>query len=266
MLRRKNDLAPTILFLMLAFLMPLLSILFIRNFVAFQSGILYFILYGFEAATPTLSTLLVVLVFSRGKQFTSFLKKCYIENIRVDCILFAILLPLMVLLAAKLTYSLFSRDAVFATGISSRKLIIILWALVAEEVGWRGFLQEKLDVYFGNLFTPLVLGILWALWHYHFFLSGSMSVPLVLFVLGCITDSYVYYWITKKSKGNIIPASLCHFTSNLFFNILLINPELNHGSTLPYLLYVVYSFMMAVFVTICGISSTKRQRSPRQHE
>ena len=263
MLRSKYSLGPIILFLILAFLMPLLSILLIRNFAAFQSGILYFILYGFEAATPTLSALLVVLIF--GRQFTSFIKKCYVENIRVDCIFFAILLPVIVLLAAKLTYSTFTRDAVFATGISSRKLIVILWALVAEEAGWRGFLQEKLDVYFGNLFMPLVLGIIWAFWHYHFFLSGSMSVPLVLFTLGCITDSYVYYWITKKSKGNIIPASLFHFTSNLFFNILLINPEFNHGSTLPYLLYVIYSFMMAVLVTIWGISSTKRQPFTEVH-
>ena len=63
-------------------------------------------------------------------------------------------------------------------------------------------------MYFGHLGTPIIIGIIWALWHYHFFWLGTMSAPFILFVLGCITDSVGSYWITKKSKGNVIPASI----------------------------------------------------------
>lgn len=119
-------------------------------------------------------------------------------------------------------------------------------------------LQEKLDRSCGNLVTPLIVGVIWALWHYHFWWLGTVSVPLILFSLGCIADSFGYYWITKKSKGNVIPASIWHFTGNLCFNLFLINPEHNEGSLLPYLLFMGFSTIMAVGISIWGVTSIKK--------
>lgn len=132
-----------------------------------------------------------------------------------------------------------------------------MWALIAEELGWRGFLQSKLEIRFGHIATPILIGSIWAVWHYHFFWLGTMSAPLFLFVLGCIADSFGYYWITRKSQGNIIPASIWHFTGNLFFNIYQINPEYNKNSTIPYLLFVMFSIIMAIGITKWGKDSEK---------
>ncbi|MFA9380752.1 MAG: lysostaphin resistance A-like protein [Acetanaerobacterium sp.] len=133
--------------------------------------------------------------------------------------------------------------------LSPKKIIIICWALIAEELGWRGFLQEKLYAYFSDFTSPLIAGVIWAAWHYHYFISGSKTVPIILFALGCVTDSYVYYALTKLVKGNTIPATIFHFSGNLCFSLFLINPEYNHGSIVPYLLFVVSSFIAAVIVT-----------------
>lgn len=47
----KTKYKPIMLFLVLVFSLPLISVLLIKNFTVFQSGFSYFILYGFEAIT-----------------------------------------------------------------------------------------------------------------------------------------------------------------------------------------------------------------------
>jgi membrane protease YdiL (CAAX protease family) len=244
---------PIVLFLLFAFGLPLICVLIVTHFRPFQSGALNFILYGIEAMTPTLSALIVTAILGGSAGVLAFLKKCYVDHIKISCIILAVLLPLLLLVITKLTSLIFVVHIPPVAGISAKKLIIVMWALLAEELGWRGFLQEKLDKRYGYFATPLILGIIWAFWHYHFFWLGSMSVPFILFMLGCVTESYGYYWVTKKSMGNIIPASIWHFTGNLFINLFLINPEYNQGSRIPYMLFVVYSTIMAIGITIWGV-------------
>ncbi|MFT8314595.1 MAG: CPBP family intramembrane glutamic endopeptidase [Clostridium sp.] len=246
------------LFLILVFGLPLICVFLVKNFSIFQSGTLSFILYGIEAMTPTLAALIATAILGGSRKIRVFLKKCYFDNIKIRCIVLAVILPLAVLTITKLTSLIFVDGIPFIAGITAKRLIIVMWALIAEEIGWRGFLQEKLDKRCGNLATPILLGSIWALWHYHFFWLGNMSAPLILFLLGCITDSFGYYWVTKKSKGNVIPASIWHFAGNLCFNLFLISPEYNQGSIVPYFLFVVYSTIMAVGISRWGFLSIKK--------
>lgn len=244
-LRNKNSI---VLFLIFTFVLPLICVLLEKNI--FKVGSINFILFGIEAAAPTLAAIIVILIFSGKIGIREFLKKCYFKNIKVNYILLGVMIPIVLLVTAKLTWFVFNGNTPFMKGITAKKLLIVMWALIAEEAGWRGFLQERLDKYFGCLVTPIFLGTIWALWHYHFFWLGTMSIPVLPFLLGCIADSFGYYWVTKKSKGNVIPASLWHFTYNLFINILLINPEFNHGSMIPYWIYVIYSSIAAVIISV----------------
>ena len=108
--------------------------------------------------------------------------------------------------------------------------MIIAWALVAEELGWRGYLQVELGRVVSRRWVPLLVGVIWGAWHFHFFLSGSMEVPIVPFFLGAIFESYGYYAVTEQSDGNIVPASLWHFTGNLFFNLYRFDPSWHEGN------------------------------------
>lgn len=45
-----------------------------------------------------------------------------------------------------------------------------MWALVVEELGWRGYLQEKIEAHVGDVLTPLIVGIIWTVWHF----SGNL--------------------------------------------------------------------------------------------
>lgn len=247
-MRNKNTKNSISMFLIFAFGLPLICVLLEKN--VFKSGMINFILFGIEAAVPALAAIVVISIFSGKIGILEFLKKCYLKNIKVNYILLGVMIPIVLIVAAKLTWFLFDSSTPFIKVITAKKLLIVMWALIAEEVGWRGFLQERMDKHFGCLVTPIFLGTIWALWHYHFFWLGTMSIPVLPFLFGCITDSFGYYWVTKKSNGNVIPASLWHFTYNLFMNILLINPEFNNGSMAPYWIYVIYSSIAAVIISV----------------
>lgn len=248
----------TALFLAIAFGLPLLCVAMVRNFAVFQTGTPNLILYGIEAMSPTLAALIVTVIFGGRASFLSFLQKCYIRNIRLKFILLAILIPFLILFATKLTLLIGDNSLVLAslTALNPNKLLILFWALIAEEIGWRGFLQEQIDNRFGFPATPILVGVVWALWHYHFFWLGTLTAQIILFVIGCIAESFGYYWITKRAKGNIIPASVWHLIGNLFFNLFLISPEYNNGSNVPYLIFVIYTAIMAVII-IYGIRRSK---------
>lgn len=252
-MRNKNTKNSIVLFLIFAFGLPIICVPLEK--VVFKSGSINFILFGIEAAAPTLAAVIAISILSGKIGIREFLKKCYVKNIKINYILLGVMIPIVLIAAAKLTCFVFDSSTPFIKGITAKKLLIVMWALIAEEAGWRGFLQEKLDKHFGCLGTPIFAGTVWALWHYHFFWLGTMSIPVLPFFIGCIADSFGYYWVTKKSKGNVIPASLWHFTYNLFMNILLINPEFNHGSIAPYWIYVIYSSIAAVIISLWGRAS-----------
>jgi len=242
-------------FLLLAFVLPLFCVLLMLNTALFHSGAFNLVAYGIEAAAPALAAIVTVLYFEKGRGLRHFLKSAYLDNLHPKIILLALLLPVVLVGVPKLLNGLLFGGGLHLGILAPKKILIICWALVAEELGWRGFLQQKLRPYLNDFTLPLAVGLIWAVWHYHYFLSGASSAPLLLFVLSCVTDSYLYFAVTRFANGNIVPASVLHFSGNLCFNLFLINPEHNGGSLVPYLLYVLCSLITAVL----AFSVTRRR-------
>lgn len=244
----KKDLLTFIIF---AFLLPLLCSILIITFPICQSGGLNLVLYGIQGASPALAAIATILIRKSKIQLIIFLKEKYVSNISIKYCMVGFIIPAIILTIGKLLSNSIMNNDVLITLPTYRKFIIILWALIAEELGWRGYLQEKVESVFGACFTPLIVGMIWTFWHYHFFMIGSMEVPYMAFTYSCIVESYGYYVLTKISKGNIVPASLWHFSVNLFFNLYLINPNWNNGSILPYIiingLYSIYIFFFVLY-------------------
>ncbi len=236
-------------FLLLAFLLPLLCLFFSTQTALGQRNITALLLFGLQAATPALAAVLVVLWF-RGRQgLLQFLKRCYARQYSLFLLLLCLLLPVVLAGMARLLYwAGFGVPPVF-TALPAQKLLIVGWALVAEELGWRGFLQQQLSRYVTPRLLPLVVGLVWAAWHYHLFLAGKMEAPLLLFVLGCIADSYLFFAATVWADGSVVPASVLHFSENLGLNLFLIGPAYNAGNTTLYLLYTACTVAAAAVAT-----------------
>ena len=213
---KEKNVRQVIEFLVLAFGIPLACVLLCE---LSENQVINLILYGIEGASPSLAAIIVVLAHNRKMGLKKYMYDRYICNLNLKKCVLGFLVPFILLTCAKIVSIMMGDGYIFPSPITIRKIMIILWALVAEELGWRGFLQEKLDAILPDQYITIITGIIWALWHYHFVISGSMGVPVVAFTLGCVFESYGYFAITRLAKNNIVPASIWHFTGNMMFNL-----------------------------------------------
>lgn len=246
------------LFIFLSYLLPFLCILLMENTVFGQISTMNFLLFGIEAASPTIAAITIVLVFEKKEGIKKFFRLNFSPNLKISSAFFSIIIAFTIMFTAKFISCLLLGTSLEIMGLTSKQLIIIAWAFVAEEIGWRGFLAKKLTLSFHQVIAPLLVGLIWAFWHYHFFIIGSINVPIHLFIAGCVVDSYLYFALIKISSGNILIAMLYHLASNFFLNLFLINPDDNCGSSIPYATYVMVS---GIFVI--GISVLYRYRKYR---
>lgn len=93
---------------------------------------------------------------------------------------------------------------------------------LAEEFGWRGFLQPRLRTRYGRVRTAVVMAIVWGLWHVPlFFLSGTgqhaedlFSLQGLLFFVILFPLCYTILFVTEHLRGGVWAAVLVHAAWN----------------------------------------------------
>jgi membrane protease YdiL (CAAX protease family) len=134
--------------------------------------------------------------------------------------------------AIVLTGVVFSGGQVFAPSSAALASYVpfLLFQMIttglAEEPGWRDFSLPRLQTRFGPLRAALILGPLWALWHFPLFLTEWGGWPdadwtrPVAFTVFCIAFNIVMSWIFN-STGQSLPLSmLAHVSVNNFSSVL----------------------------------------------
>lgn len=97
-------------------------------------------------------------------------------------------------------------------------IIGIIFAF-GEELGWRGFLQNKLFSKMGMMPTVVLLGLIWGYWHLPANLLGYQSTAspklnaIFLFPIFTICLSVIFAWFYIKSKS-IFLVSFLHAANN----------------------------------------------------
>jgi len=110
-----------------------------------------------------------------------------------------------------------------------QKLVILILVFIlgfdglGEEIGWRGFALPKLLEGRSALVSSLLLGGLWAVWHFPYALTKGTflsEVPLYWFFINLLALSLIYTWIFNNTNGSLLLVLLFHAagntTSNLF--------------------------------------------------
>jgi len=103
---------------------------------------------------------------------------------------------------------------------------------LAEEFGWRGYLQPRLRHHYGRIAVTAVLGTAWGLWHLPlFFLDGTgqhdkglFTQQGLLFFLGLFPLTYTILYVSEHLRGGVWAAVLTHATWNLSQELI---PELS---------------------------------------
>jgi len=96
---------------------------------------------------------------------------------------------------------------------------------LGEEIGWRGFLQEKMLIKFGLNKGFILLGIIWGYWHMPVVLMGfnfpnhPVLGALFFMPLGTVFIGIFLGWLYLKTQSIWIPA-LAHASANLFSQLI----------------------------------------------
>ena len=209
------------MFLLLTFLMPFFFVLCQRTSV---HPVLQLLFYGLEAASPSIAALLVL---AKNRQLLSFFKKNFTGGKSGTALLF----------------------------------IVIVWAFFAEEIGWRGYLRPYLKEHLEKeWYVPVITGIIWFLWHYHYFYQNGIEVPLLCFFIGCIAESFVYEYLLQWSDGNLLSSMMYHFSWNLCLHLFAINPADHAGNEVPYILMTLFEVCMVLL--LLAYDKSKQLHSP----
>jgi len=99
-------------------------------------------------------------------------------------------------------------------------LFLLVLSAYPEETGWRGFAAQDMLKTRSLLWTSVVVGLLWALWHVpSFFVVDSyrqMGLAIVPeFTLGIVAGSILLTWLYRASGGSVLLIALWHGCYNL---------------------------------------------------
>jgi len=86
-----------------------------------------------------------------------------------------------------------------------------------EEIGWRGFLQPALEEKMPFVPATLVVGVLWAVWHFPLWLvqnANQSAMNLVAFTCHCVALAFVLAALYKLTKS-VFACILLHAWCNV---------------------------------------------------
>jgi membrane protease YdiL (CAAX protease family) len=145
-------------------------------------------------------------------------------------------------------------------------LFTLLFGPIPEELGWRGYALDGLQVRRNALASSLILGTVWTFWHLPlFFIEGTYqhglgmgSVAFWLYMMDKVPQSILMTWIYNNNRRSTLSAILFHFAVNFA-------GELYALSRTAEIVYIALWILAALTVTILwGPKRLARERAGRQ--
>ena len=111
-------------------------------------------------------------------------------------------------------------------------IVVILYLLQSalEELGWRGYMLDRLQAIWNPVTASLVLGVIHALWHLPlFWIVGTnqsrwLSIPDFTMFVGFVLASSIYStWCYNETHRSTLAATLLHTTGNLSLDIFMLS-------------------------------------------
>ena len=131
--------------------------------------------------------------------------------------------------------------------------ILFLFMVAGEEFGWRGFALDRLQTKWSALFSSVILGGVWAIWHIPMFLSNGfgqhdLQLPFGQFFLTLILVSILITWL-QNNTGSLAPAFILHAFINLSGEVLpLIDKNTKYQGN--YSQWIIINIILAVVVIL----------------
>lgn len=181
---------------------------------------------------PTLAGIIITVSWEGKKSLKTLLGKLWIWRVSVKYYAFATLGILGVGFLSLLTYraatgqwmdtSLVLEGMGLSTdqwmlGIALSPLFFVVNTLlggpIAEELGWRGFAQDRMQGFLSPNQTGLAIGFLWSLWHLPLFYllpQGVGHMPILPYFISMMAMGVIFSWFYNQTRGSVLLAILLH--------------------------------------------------------
>jgi membrane protease YdiL (CAAX protease family) len=220
------------------------------------------------SCSPTLAALVVTGLYPGAGGIRSVTRQVRRWRISFAWYVIALAGPVILLLAAEVVSAL-SRAAMPARWMILPSFsgpgglpFIIFGSLLAEEPGWRGFAQPRLQMRLGALAASIVIGLLWSTWHlWYVILPGGFSnvtgTDAVATYIRLTSTAVVYAWMYNSTDGSLLIAMLAHLGHNLAASLI---PAASDRGRQHLLNALAYLLTAVVVVAITEPQTLRRRR------
>lgn len=253
---KKTEIRIAIIFVLVAYIVSaLFSFPIILGIVRSESA--NYILVGLAMFGPFFSAIGLTLYYDGINGLLALFSRLVMWKFPLYLYLIIILLPSALMLSSIFLDVVFLKSFTGAWFIFPFTILTAIVAPLGEEIGWRGFITTRLISYVSPITLSLLLGTIWAGWHFWIFLLPGrfgMDLPFLIFILSCIADTLWYTSFFILGRGSALTGILFHSSYNISYNFI----NIDNGSLSTYLVMVVIEFILGIIV--CLVASKKRRR------
>lgn len=152
-------------------------------------------------------------------------------------VLIGILVPLLLGLSYLLSKGVSLRDFVLSPAAVMGLTLgaALVTGPLAEEFGWRGYLQHTLLGRLAPFWVALILGGIWCAWHFPLYRTSVFASPAVAlsFLSYLVTWSIFMVYLVERAGGSVWPAVAMHWAANTHVDVLRVLLPSIDGSVLP---------------------------------
>ena len=120
-----------------------------------------------------------------------------------------------------------------------------------EELGWRGYVLDRLQARWNALWSSLILGMVWGVWHLPLFFIkdtyqynlGVGSASFWLFMIDIISEAVLLTWIFNHTRRSTLAAILFHFMINFTGELIATSIRIDFYSAL---LWIIAAIIIAM--------------------
>ena len=139
-------------------------------------------------------------------------------------------------------------------------VLLFLVAGLAEELGWSGYALDPLQSRWGALRASLILGAVWAIWHFVPLLqAGRAPTWIAWWSLATVATRVLHTWLFNNTGKSVFGAALFHTMSNVSWQMF---P--NQGSHYDPRVTGVIVASIAVLIVATSNREFRRSHAPRQ--
>jgi membrane protease YdiL (CAAX protease family) len=221
------------------------------------------------SCAPTLAALLVAGFYPGAGGIRSVSRQVRTWRVHFIWYVIALIMPIVLLLSAE-TFNAIRRGTapshwmiLPAFSGPGGLYFVILGSLFAEEPGWRGFAQPRLQTHYGALAASILIGLLWSTWHLWYVITpeGFANVTgtdAVATYVRLTSTAIVYAWMYNNTNGSLLIAMLAHLGHNLAASLI---PTPADGGR-HHLIVALSYLLMAIAVIPSTESRTLRRPKP----